>query len=169
MKKSLTDYFFNLLFNINNVLRNVNIGQVNPGSRFVQGINSDKNALGYFGFAYYVENQKKLKAVAIDGGKGPVMPSSASVENGTYQPLSRPIFIYVNAASLAKPEIRDFVNFYMQHADKLVREVKYVPLPATVYRGNLEHMAKKKLGTVFGGESEVGVRIEDLMKREARF
>jgi phosphate transport system substrate-binding protein len=134
----------------------------------VQGISGDKGALGYFGFAYYIENQKKLKAVAIDGGKGPVAPTPENVDNGTYQPLSRPIFIYVSEKSLDKPEIRDFVDFYMKNAPQLVKEVKYIPLPAKAYAGNLEHLAKKKLGTVFGGQNEVGLTIEQLMKREAQ-
>ena len=134
----------------------------------VQGINSDKAALGYFGFSYYIENQKKLKAVAVDGGKGPVLPSPETVENGSYQPLSRPIFIYVNAKSMEKPEVKEFVEYYMKDAAKLVKEVKYVPLPAKAYTSNLEHLAKKKLGTVFGGESDVGLTIDDLIKREAK-
>jgi phosphate transport system substrate-binding protein len=134
----------------------------------VQGIAGDKGALGYFGFAYYIENQKKLKAVAIDGGKGPVAPTPENVDNGTYQPLSRPIFIYVSEKSLEKPEIRDFIDFYMKNAPQLVKEVKYIPLPAKAYAGNLEHLAKKKLGTVFGGQNEVGLTIEQLMKREAQ-
>ena len=134
----------------------------------VQGISSDKGALGYFGFAYYIENQKKLKAVAIDGGKGPVMPTAANVDNGTYNPLSRPIFIYVNEKSMEKPEVKEFVEFYMKNAAKLVKEVKFIPLPAKIYTTNMEHVAKKKLGTVFGGESEVGLKIEDLVKREAK-
>ncbi|MBI4741023.1 MAG: PstS family phosphate ABC transporter substrate-binding protein [Betaproteobacteria bacterium] len=134
----------------------------------VQGISSDKGSLGYFGFAYYIENQKKLKAVGIDGGKGPVMPTPENVDNGTYSPLSRPIFIYVNQKSMEKPEVKEFVEFYMKDAPKLVKEVKYIPLPAKVYTGNLEHVAKKKIGTVFGGENEVGLKIEDLMKREAK-
>ena len=134
----------------------------------VQGISGDKGALGYFGFAYYIENQKKLKAVPIDGGKGPVAPTPENVDNGTYQPLSRPIFIYVSEKSLDKPEIRDFIDFYMKNAPQLVKEVKYIPLPAKAYAGNLEHLAKKKLGTVFGGQNEVGLTIEQLMKREAQ-
>jgi phosphate transport system substrate-binding protein len=134
----------------------------------VQGISGDKGALGYFGFAYYIENQKKLKAVAIDNGKGPVAPTPENVDNGTYQPLSRPIFIYVSEKSLDKPEIREFVDFYMKNAPQLVKEVKYIPLPAKAYSGNLEHLAKKKLGTVFGGQNEVGLTIEQLMKREAQ-
>lgn len=134
----------------------------------VQGISSDKGGIGYFGFSYYIENQKKLKAIAIDDGKGPVMPSPETVDNGTYQPLSRPIFIYVNEKSMGKPEIKEFVEFYMKEAAKLVKEVKYIALPAHIYTGNLEHIAKKKIGSVFGGKSDVGLTIEDLMKREAK-
>ncbi len=134
----------------------------------VQGVARDKGALGYFGFAYYIENQDKLKAVAIDSGKGPILPSAETVENGTYAPLSRPIFIYVNAKALGKPEVREFVEFYLKNAARLVKEVKYIPLPASAYQTALEHVNKKKLGTVFGGETEVGLKIEDLLKREAK-
>jgi phosphate transport system substrate-binding protein len=135
----------------------------------VQGVSRDVNALGYFGFAYYVENQNKLKAVPIVNEKGqPVMPSMEAVEKGTYSPLSRPIFIYVNAKSLDKPEVREFVEYYMQNGGQLAKEVKYVPLPASAYRMALEHIQKGKKGTVFGGVAEVGVTIEELLKREAK-
>lgn len=134
----------------------------------VQGVSRDKGGLGYFGFAYYLENQKKLKAVGIDGGKGPVMPSPEAVENGTYAPLSRPIFIYVNAKAMDKPEIVEFVEFYLKNASKLVKEVKYVPLPQKAYDIAGEHFKHKKLGTVFGGKEEVGLKIEELLKREAK-
>src|SRR5687768_3514763 len=133
----------------------------------VQGVASDKNALGFFGFAYYVENQKKVKAVPVDGGKGPVNPSAKTVEDGSYAPLSRPIFIYVNIKSAEKPEIRQFVEFYMKNAPDLVKEVKFFPLSVQAYAINIEHLNKKKVGTVFGGRSEVGLRIEELLKREA--
>ena len=135
----------------------------------VQGIGNDRNALGYFGFAYYVENQKKLKAVAIDGGKGPVVPSPKTVEDGSYQPLSRPIFIYVAKKSMDKPDVKEFVEFYLKNAPKLVKDVKYVALPQSAYTVGLDHLKKNKIGTVFGGEAEVGVKIEDLLKREAKF
>ena len=98
----------------------------------VQGVSRDVNALGYFGYAYYAENQDKLKAVPIVRRPGQGRPSSRPwrrVINGTYQPLSRPIFIYVNATAYERPEVKQFVEFYMKHADALVREVKYVPLP----------------------------------------
>ncbi|MGH8763771.1 MAG: PstS family phosphate ABC transporter substrate-binding protein [Nitrosospira sp.] len=133
----------------------------------VQGVASDKNGLGFFGFAYYVENQKKIKAVAVDGGKGGILPSTKTVEDGSYQPLSRPILIYVNIKAAEKPEVRELVEFYMKNAETLVKEVKFFPLPAQAYSINLEHLNKKKVGTVFGGKSEVGLRIEELLKREA--
>jgi phosphate transport system substrate-binding protein len=136
----------------------------------VTGVSRDVNALGYFGFAYYVENKDKLKAVPIapaDGQPG-VEPSLDSVISGKYQPLSRPIFIYVNAKSFERPEVKQFVDYYMQHADALVREVKYVPLPAKAYTHNLEMVSNKELGTKFGGEAQVGLTIEELMKLEAK-
>jgi phosphate transport system substrate-binding protein len=135
----------------------------------VQGIANDRNALGYFGFAYYIENQKRLKAVGIDGGKGPVLPSAKTVEDGTYQPLSRPIFIYVSKKAADKAEVKEFVEFYLKNAANLVKQVKYVALPANAYTLGFEHFQKGKLGTVFGGEAQVGVKIEDLLKREAKF
>ena len=136
----------------------------------VQGVSRDVNALGYFGFSYYVENKDKLRAVAIidkAGGKA-VRPSFESVVDGSYQPLARPIFIYINAKSLERPEVKEFVEFYMNNADKLVREVKYVPLPAKAYAYNLDHAGKKVLGTKFGGENKVGLTIEQLMQLEAK-
>ncbi len=135
----------------------------------VQGVARDKNAIGYFGYAYYAENKDKLKAVAVDGGKGPILPSEKSVEDGSYQPLARPIFIYVSAKSADKPEIKQFVEYYLKHAPKLVKEVKYVPLPASAYKTGLEHFNKKKLGTVFHGEGAVGVKIAELLAREAKY
>jgi phosphate transport system substrate-binding protein len=132
----------------------------------VQGVASDKNGLGFFGFAYYIENQKKLKAVGVDGGKGPVLPSVKAVEDGSYQPLSRPIFIYVNIKSADRPEVKEFVEFYMKNAVPLVKEVKFFSLPPQVYTTNLEHLNQKKTGTVFDGRPEVGLRIEEVLKRE---
>ncbi|BCT66893.1 Protein SphX [Nitrosospira sp. NRS527] len=133
----------------------------------VQGVASDKNGLGFFGFAYYAENKKKLKAVAIDAGKGAIIPSAKTVEEGSYQPLSRPIFIYVNIKSAERPEVRQFIEFYMKNASALVQEVKFFPLPTQAYTTNLEHLDKKKVGTVFGGKPEVDLRIEEVLKREA--
>ncbi len=136
----------------------------------VQGVSRDVNAIGYFGYAYYAENMNRLKGLPIVNPKTgkAVEPSAANVENGTYVPLSRPIFVYVKKSSLDKPEVREFVDFYMKNAEKLVREVKYVPLPKAAYEGNLKHVKDNKIGTVFGGKNEVGITIEELMKREAK-
>jgi phosphate transport system substrate-binding protein len=135
----------------------------------VTGVSRDVDALGFFGFAYYSENQDKLKALPISwkGGKS-VGPSMETVVNGTYQPLSRPIFIYVKADSAKRPEVREFVDYFNKNADKLVREVKYVPLPASAYTYNQDALAKMRVGTKFGGENLVGVTIEQLMKLEAK-
>ncbi len=136
----------------------------------VQGVSRDVNAIGYFGYAYYAENTGKLKAVPIveKAGKPGVLPSEETVLKGTYQPLSRPIFIYINPKALEKPEVKEFVEFYMKNASKLTKEVKYVPLPAKAYTVNMEHVDKRKKGTVFGGTAEVGITIEELQKREAK-
>ena len=136
----------------------------------VQGVARDIGALGFFGFAYYEENKDKLKAVPIvdKEGKPAVSPSLKTVIDGSYQPLARPIFIYVNAKSADKPEVKEFVEYYMKHGEKLTKEVKYVPLPAKAYAYNLDHFAKRAKGTKFGGENKVGLTIEDLMKLEAK-
>jgi phosphate transport system substrate-binding protein len=135
----------------------------------VNGVSTDRNALGYFGYAYYAENTGKLKAVAVDDGKGKaVAPSAKTVEDGTYQPLSRPIFIYVSQKAMAKSEVKEFVDFYLKNATPLVKQVKYVPLPAKAYAMAGEHFHKGRVGSVFGGKPEVGITIEELLKREAK-
>ena len=136
----------------------------------VQGVAQDVNAIGYFGYAYYAENLSRLRAVPIvdKPGSAAVSPSATSVLDGSYQPLSRPIFIYVNAKAMAKPEVKEFVEYYMREGARLAQEVKYVPLPSVAYKTNLEHLAKGKKGTVFGGTAEVGVTIEALLAREAK-
>ncbi len=135
----------------------------------VQGVSRDKNAIGYFGYAYFIENSKKLKAVPISyKGKPAVYPSIETVKNGTYQPLGRPAFIYVNDKSVDKPEVKEFVEFYLKHAPKLVAEVQYIPLPDATYKMALDNFTKRKTGTGFGGEPDVSVTVEELMKREGK-
>lgn len=138
----------------------------------VTGVSKDLNALGYIPMAYYEENKSKIKALPVVGGaKAPakdkaIYPSRETVENGTYYPLSRPVFIYVSEASMKKPEIKEFVDFYVKNSATLVPEVRYVPLPAAAYQESLKNIKANKLGTVFGGHSEVGLKIDELMKRE---
>jgi phosphate transport system substrate-binding protein len=135
----------------------------------VMGVSRDKGGLGYFGMAYYIENKDKLKAVPIinKGATKAVMPSLETVMDGSYQPLSRPIFIYVAEKSAAKPQVKGFVDFYLKNAARLTKEVGYVPLSKAHYDQALNNFNGKKLGTAFGGKSEVGVRVEELLKREA--
>jgi phosphate transport system substrate-binding protein len=135
----------------------------------VLGVSRDINGLGYFGYAYYIENRDKLAAVSVVSPAGSaVSPSLETVVNGSYQPLSRPIFIYVNAKSAQKPEVKEFIEYYNRHAEKLVKEVKYVPLPGKAYTYNMETLSKMRLGTKFGGENKVGLTIEQLMQMEAK-
>ena len=114
----------------------------------IQGISTDKYALGYFGLAYYEENKDKLKLVGVDNGNGPVKPSLETVKNGSYAPLSRPLFIYVNNTSVARNEVVKFVNFYIGNAADLAKEVGYIPLPQDEYTHQLERFKK------FSGQSE---------------
>ncbi len=111
----------------------------------VQGVANDKNALGYFGLAYYLENKDKIRAVAVDG----VLPSPYTVNNGTYTPLSRPIFIYVNkAAAENNPAVKRFVEYYLQNAKQYVSEVGYVPLSQADYRMALQRFQNGETGRV---------------------
>ncbi len=104
----------------------------------VQGIAGDKNAIGFFGYAYYEENQDKLKLVAIDNGSGPVTPDFDTIQDGSYSPLSRPILIYINKAALEKPEVVEFITFYNTVGEEIIPEVGYVALPSADYQANLE-------------------------------
>jgi phosphate transport system substrate-binding protein len=121
----------------------------------VQGIAGDKDALGFFGFAYYLENKDKLKIVPIDGGKGPVTPSDQTIENGSYAPLSRPIFIYVRKSAAKRPEVDAFVKFYITNAPSLVKEVGYTPLPKKVYDLALARYTKRTAGSAYKNPAAV--------------
>jgi phosphate transport system substrate-binding protein len=132
----------------------------------VQGVSGDPHALGFFGFAYYLENKDKLKIVPVDGGKGPVAPTVDTINNGTYAPLSRPIFIYVAAAAAARPDVEAFVRFYLESAPALSGEVGYVPLPDAVYSLAAQRFERKVTGTVYGKDSH-GVPLEKLFALES--
>jgi phosphate transport system substrate-binding protein len=94
----------------------------------VQGIAGDKYALGFFGYAYYIENTDKLRAVKIDSGSGPVEPTFDTIKDGSYAPLSRPLFLYVTKDALAKEHVRVFITYYLTEGVKLIPDVGYVPL-----------------------------------------
>jgi phosphate transport system substrate-binding protein len=131
----------------------------------VQGIAADKHALGYIPFAYFDPNRGRLKPVAIDGGKGPVLPSLENVLKGIYEPLSRPLFIYVSAKSAERPGVREFVEYYLTQGAELAKQVKYLPLPAKAYQTGVERFRKRQVGTGFGGVPEVGLPVEEILKR----
>ena len=138
----------------------------------VQGISSDNFALGFFGMAYYEHNRDKLKIVPVDdendaNGKGPIIPEYENVVKGIYQPLSRPLFIYVSKKSADKQEVKRFIDFYMKGAAELSKEVGYISLPNTAYELVLKRFENRKVGSIFGGHgSQVGVKIEELLKKE---
>jgi phosphate transport system substrate-binding protein len=104
----------------------------------VQGVSGDQGAMGYFGFAYYTENSEILNVISVDGGDGCVGPSVTSIKEGSYSPLSRPMFIYVNNYSLQRPEVRDFIEYYLNNAAELAEEVGYVGLSKADYQSQLE-------------------------------
>lgn len=133
----------------------------------VRGIASDPHALGYLPFSYFRANATRLKAIAIVGREGKaVSPSLESVRDGSYWPLSRPLFIYVSEKSARRPEVREFVEFYLTQGPALIEEVNYLRLPREFYELGAEHFRSGKVGTVFGGVPEVGITIEALLERE---
>jgi len=137
----------------------------------VQGIAGDPLALGFFGLAYYEENKGKLKLLGVDDGNadngaGCVQPSQETVEKGTYQPLSRPLFIYVKKAAAETPIVGAFVRFYLEHAAALSAEVGYIPFPKDAYGLLQKRFEARTTGTLFGAGSNVGITITELLKRE---
>jgi phosphate transport system substrate-binding protein len=135
----------------------------------VQGIEGNKFALGYIPYAYYEPHKKRLKAVGIqwekNKSKEAVLPTHDNVIKGVYNPLSRPLFIYVSKKSAERPEVREFVEYYLTKGPELVKEVKYVPLPAGAYEMGLKRFQQMQVGTGFAGTLEIGLPIEDLLKR----
>lgn len=134
----------------------------------VQGVSRDKGGLGYFGLAYYDSNKSKLKLLPVKSSKKPqaILPNSETVKNGSYFPLSRPIFIYISETSIKnKPELTEFVEFFIKESETLAKEVKYIPLPKEAYTKALERFKNKQWGSVFKGHSDVGLTIEELLKR----
>lgn len=135
----------------------------------VRGVINDPNALGYFGYSYYKDNRGPIKALAVDGGKGPVLPSRPHVEQSVYQPLSRPLFIYVSAdAAQSKPELKEFVNYYLETAPSAVSAMGYVPLPRKLSQVVQERFNSGKIGTVFAGKEPTDLQIQQLLEVEQK-
>jgi phosphate transport system substrate-binding protein len=121
----------------------------------VRGISGDLNSLGYFGYAYFAANQDKLKLVAVDGGNGPVLPTPMTINNGTYAPLSRPIFIYLRKQALDRPEVKAFAEFYIDNAPQLASEVGYIPLPKSAYTAAKRRIGLRESGTAYSDNSSM--------------
>lgn len=124
----------------------------------VQGVSGDINSLGYFGYAYYAANKSKLKIVPIDGGNGPVAPTAKTINNGTYAPLSRPVFIYVRNSALERAEVRTFVEFYIENAATLAEEVGYIALPEYTYQGAMNRVNTGESGTAYDKHAKASAK-----------
>jgi phosphate transport system substrate-binding protein len=132
------------------------------------GVAGEPNALGYFGYAYYQANKDELKVVAVDNGHGCILPSAQTVADGTYQPLSRPLFLYVNSAAAARPEVKAFTRFYLApESTKYVTQVGYVPLPLTALAAQAARFEKGVTGSALGGHGSVtGVKLDAFDEEE---
>lgn len=134
----------------------------------VQGVAHDEGALGFFGLAYFMENKEKLKALPVDDGKpengdGPQQASLENVMSGVYQPLARPLFIYVRKDAAESPEVQAFVSFYLTNAKSLTQEVGYIPLSDSVYKLALDRFNARTTTSMFHGGSQVGVSLEAML------
>ena len=134
----------------------------------VQGVEGDKFALGYMGYSYYEAHKNRLKSLPViwdEKGKPAVAPSMATVLDGTYNPLSRPLFIYVNLKSLDKPEVLKFMEFTFDNIEKLAKEVNYVPLPASAYEVLRKRLKDRQKGTAFAGHADMATQVSEILKR----
>lgn len=131
----------------------------------VQGVAADANALGYVGFAYYAANADKLKLVGVDSGKGAVSPTEATIADGSYAPMSRPLFIYVSKKALDKPAVKSFVEFYLDQAPALVKDAKYIPLPSATYDAVRARYKAMTFGTAFA-DVKPGMKLDDILAKE---
>ena len=127
------DYFNEAILDKAGIRNDKAISFSEDDNALVQGVSGSKYGIGYFGFAYFEENQDKLKVVPVDGGKGPITPSHDTIKDGTYAPLSRPLFIYANNKELERPEVKEFVKYYINNIGPLAGEVGYVALPDEKY------------------------------------
>lgn len=135
-----------------------------------KGVLNDPNALGYFGYSYFEKYQGKLNAVAIDSGKGAVLPSPENAQKNRYQPLSRPLFIYVNLRSTqVKDEVRRFVTYYLNNAQKIVQDTNYITLhPESYHQGKVRYH-QGKVGTVFGGKQAQNLTLRQLLRKQTEY
>ena len=130
----------------------------------MQGIAGDKGSLGYFGYSYFVENQDKLKMVGVDSGNGCIFPTDETINDGTYSPLSRPLFIYVSMEAWADQEVKDFVSYYVSYErSDLLKELGFVPFPEVVHDLVLDRFQRGITGSIFGGDNPLTGTVEEIL------
>lgn len=161
------DYFTAAIVGKEDASRNDYIGSEDDYV-LMQQVIEEVNGLAYVGFAYYQEYTDKVSVVAVDAGKGCVSPSIETITDGRYTPLSRPLFIYVRADRLDRPEVRTFVDFYLDNAAQLVQDARYIPLPQRAYELVQQRVDRRKTGSIFDKPVSVGVSIEELLALERR-
>lgn len=165
-KDSGTFDYFNKAINGNDNNSRTDVFTSENDNDLVSCVASNPDALGYFGYAYFQANSKRLKALSVVGSKGPAFPSPQSVQNESYVPLSRPLFIYVNDQALRnQPELRKFVAYTMQNGLKLVKQAGYIPMPSSTYRLVESKLYLHVLGTAFGGDLPVGLSTSQALQR----
>ena len=139
------DYFKEVVVGKGSVRSDMSVSE--DDNVLVRGVEGDEGSLGFFGFAYYVENKDRLHIVGVDAGKGAVIPSHETIEKGTYAPFSRPLFIYINAKAASRPAVKAFVSYYIENAAKLAEKCKYVKLPASLNERAAKNWKERKTGT----------------------
>jgi phosphate transport system substrate-binding protein len=142
------DFFTEMIFGKPDVAPRQDVIVSTTPETLVRGIVSTPEAMGYFGLAYYIEHQEALKIVAIDGGKGPVLPTTETVLDGTYTPFSRPLFVYVNTRSLVRPEVRAFIGYFLAESSRVAQAVGYIPLPSDLHRLSVDRLSKNVEGSM---------------------
>ncbi len=162
------DYFTKVINGKAKLARN-DLTAVSDRKAIIKGVANDVDALGFISYVDASTNQDKLKTVAIDsGGKGAILPSLATVNNGTYTPLARPLFLYVSTKSFAKPNVKEFVNYYLANANKFVTSLNYIPLSTRDYTRIQQQAKELKIGSVFGGKEIVDLKLEDFTNKIAK-
>jgi len=163
-----SNYFAAMVLGADKPTRRDYMGSVDDNV-LVQGVARDVNTVSYLPIATYLENRAKLRAVAIAASAGvePAAPSPETIASGQYQPLSRPIFLYVNVRSLARSEVAAFAEFYAADAARLARDAKYVSLNDNTYQSGRERLRRRSAGSVWNGAVPVGLGMQELQKREA--
>lgn len=159
------EFFTSAIVGVENSSRNDYVFSENDEA-LVNGVIQDPNALGYFGYAYYEQHKDKLQAVAIDNGNGGILPSDETIKNNSYRPLTRPLFIYINAKKAQEnPALETFVEFYLAEVENVAHKVGYLPLPKSAYDLALIHFERNHVGTVFNGKPVLNASINELLTK----